>query len=676
MRRRPSFLTTVLVAPFLLTLPAPSALQAQSFTQVQTQGVWVQVEAAPTLTQAQDRTRAYAARLPDVAGYDLGNGWYSVVLGPYSPQDAEAVLRRLRALGDIPADSYLTTGETFARQYWPIGAAANQGLRPVPEGLGGLTTTPEPSLPPPVVTGDAMLDALAADLAAALAETTMTTPESDPLTPETPAPDALITDAVTPDAMIEVEADTALPEASAGTGATTTPPPLPEVTFPNALPDESEREAAASEALLSRPEKEDLQTALRWAGFYSGAIDGAYGRGTRSAMSAWQSAHGLPATGILTTRERGMVLDSYNADLSGLDLAVVSDPEAGVEVLMPLAVVSHSATDAPFVTYDGTGTLPGAQVLLLSQPGDARRLAGLYEIMQTLDAVPPTGPRSLTADGFTIQGSDGRVQSYSHAVLVNGQIKGFTLVWPAGDMRFTRLWNEMRAAFRPIAGGLPEAQVAQDDLTQLDLAAGLTLRVPQAVGAGMFLNQDGAILTDASLVGQCERIEVAGGHPARISHSDAGLGIAVLAPDTKLAPSRVAQFALRGLGIGERLSVAGFPYGAALLTPTLTYGTAAGAGGLSGEAHLARLTMSGAQGDAGGPILDGSGAVVGQFSWPVAPAGQILPADLALVRHSEAITTSLRSAGIAFETAAGAGDIPAATLTRQASEMVVQVMCW
>ena len=661
MRRLPSFLTTALVAPFLLTAPMPQPLHAQGFTQVQSPGVWVQIEAAPTLTQAQDRTRAYAARLSDVAGYDLGNGWYGVVLGPYSPQDAEAVLRRLRALGDIPADSYLTTGTNFARQYWPIGATADQGVRPLPAGIGGLAT-PEPDLPPPVVTGDAMLDALAADLAAALAEAT-----------ESPGPDLAPDDPATPppDALIEVEADTALPEASAPEA-----PALPEVTFPNAIPEETEREAAESENRLSRTEKEDLQSALKWAGFYTGGIDGAFGRGTRSAMSAWQSAQGFNPTGILTTRERNLLLGSYQADLSGLDLALVADPEAGIEVIMPLAAVSHSDTTPPFVVYDGTGAVAGAQVILISQPGDARRLAGLYEIVQSLDTIPPTGPRTLGADSFTIQGANDRMQSYTHATLSGGEIKGFTLVWPAGDLRFARLWNEMRQSLRMTPGTLPAAAAAADDLSQLDLASGLSLRRPQAVGAGVFLNAHGAILTDAELVDNCSRIDVAGGHAAQVGYRDPALGIAVLQPDTRLTPSRVAQFAVGGIAAGARVAVGGYPYGAALLSPTLTFGQAAGAGGLHNEAHLTRLNLTAAAGDTGGPIFDTSGAVVGLFTLPAAPAGQILPPDLGLSRNGTAIMDSLRNAGIGFETFTGAGEIAAPTLTRQAAEMVVQVACW
>ena len=60
----------------------------------------------------------------------------------------------------------------------------------------------------------------------------------------------------------------------------------------------------AKKALLTAGEREQLQVALAWAGVYEGGIDGAFGRGTRTAMALWQGRNGYEATGILTARER------------------------------------------------------------------------------------------------------------------------------------------------------------------------------------------------------------------------------------------------------------------------------------------------------------------------------------------------------------------------------------
>ena len=54
--------------------------------------VWVQVEMLPTLGRAQLSAEGYSEQIPDdVGGYYLGSGWYAVTLGPYSPEEAQAV---------------------------------------------------------------------------------------------------------------------------------------------------------------------------------------------------------------------------------------------------------------------------------------------------------------------------------------------------------------------------------------------------------------------------------------------------------------------------------------------------------------------------------------------------------------------------------------------------------
>ncbi len=99
-------------------------------------GVWIQVEALPTLGRAQSTAEGYASQVEDVEGYYLGSGWYGVALGPYSQADAEAVLARLAADGIVPGDAVLVDGSQFRQQFWPLGsgaAASQAAIDEVPE---------------------------------------------------------------------------------------------------------------------------------------------------------------------------------------------------------------------------------------------------------------------------------------------------------------------------------------------------------------------------------------------------------------------------------------------------------------------------------------------------------------------------------------------------------------
>ena len=108
--------------------------------------VWLQVEAQPNLASAQDRARAYAARLGDVSGFRLPTGWYAIVLGPVARDHAVSVLAGLVNGGRVPQDSFVADGRNFGQQFWPVGGAAArqepvQGLAaPEPEPATILTT--------------------------------------------------------------------------------------------------------------------------------------------------------------------------------------------------------------------------------------------------------------------------------------------------------------------------------------------------------------------------------------------------------------------------------------------------------------------------------------------------------------------------------------------------------
>lgn len=564
--------------------------------------VWVQIEARPTLAEATERARAYAADLPDVNGFALSSGWYAISLGPYTRTDAEQVLRVYRAEGAVPNDSFIAFASTFRQQFWPVGT--------------NLLSPSQPALPP---------------------ATTDVTPQAQ-----------------NPDVVPLVTDDAGIPQ-----------PPLP---------DESPNEARASEALLSREGREGLQVALKWAGFYDGAIDGAFGRGTRGSMAAWQAANNFEQTGILTTLQRETLLAQYNAVLAGLDLQLVRDTTAGIEMMLPLGAVSFDRIEPPFVHYEASGDI-AARVLLISQEGDRGTMFGLYDIMQTLSIVPLEGPRERREDGFTLIGLGGDFVSHTEVSFANGQIKGFTLVWPAGDEdRRLRLLGEMQKSFARIDGVLNFAEGSQSE-QRIDLVSGLEVRKPRQTRSGFYVDQTGTVVTTTDAVSGCGRITLDTDVAAQVIGTDDALGIAVLRPDSPLVPVATAAFQTVTPRLQSEISVAGFSYGGILSAPTLTYGRLAELQGLSGEAHLKRLELEALPGDVGGPVFDAGGAVLGMLSAPVMD-GRQLPQNVSFSVDAAAIRTLLDSLGLPTTSVEGAGTIDPVGLTRRASMMTVLVGCW
>lgn len=554
--------------------------------------VWVQIEAQPSLNEAQTAARRYGASLADVNGFSLGNGWYAIALGPYRQEEAERVLQVYRAEGVIARDSYIAASSDYRQQFWPIGTNLLDGQ-----------VAPAPAAPdsPPVVALD-------------------------------PAP-----------------------------------APAPEPV------DETPRQARESESQLDRDARATLQEAMTWAGVYDGAIDAAFGQGTRAAMARWQTQNGYEATGVLTTRQRAELLRQFNAVFDGLGLEVVRDNATGIALELPTAVVGFDRYEPPFAHFNATGDID-ARVLLISQTGDRTTLAGLYDIMQTLEIVPESGPRSLEADSFTLIGEGALQISHTQVWLRDGALKGFTLVWPAGDeARRSRLLGRMQDSFEWLPGTLDPAEGsgAQD----IDLVSGLEIRKPKQARSGFYVDASGAVLTTAEAVAGCGRITIDESYEAEVVLSDAELGAAILRPRMPLAPLRVAAFQEVTPRLLSDVAVAGYSYGGLLGAPTVTFGQLAELEGLNGETHLKRLALAALEGDAGGPVLDAGGAVLGMLLTR-AQDGRALPEEVSFAATNGALQDVLTRGGITPRLTSDQGRLSAEALTDRAGDMTVLVSCW
>lgn len=438
--------------------------------------------------------------------------------------------------------------------------------------------------------------------------------------------------------------------------------------------DETPAEARRSERTLTGDERKGLQIALRAAGFYNSSIDGAFGPGTRRSMRDWQISNGFEDSGILTTAQRKVLMDQYNAPLISVGMRLEQNTKAGISMQIPAGAVKFARFEPPFAHYDATTDL-GARVLLISQPGNTATLHGLYDIMQTLEIVPLEGPRERSKDRFTLEGSNRDIVSYTQARLIDGEIKGFTLIWPVGDEdRRQRVLSEMKASFSRFEGVLDPAAGA-DTEQRIDLVSGLEVRKPRLSRSGFYIDTKGTVVTTAEAVNACTRITLDEDHQADLVSTDNTVGIAILRPATALAPMSVAQFSAVAPRLQSDVTVSGYSYEGVLGAPTLTYGTVADVKGLRGETDLDRLVLAALPGDAGGPVFDTAGSVLGMLL-PAPDDGQKLPGDVSFTADAAAIRNALDLAGLSVESSVQTSAISPDALTRMATGMTVLVSCW
>ena len=84
---------------------------------------WIQIEAQPSLLEAETRARIYAQEFPDTQAHSIGSGWYAITLGPLPEDEADLRMSQLRARAAIPQDSFLATGANYRQRIYPIGPA-------------------------------------------------------------------------------------------------------------------------------------------------------------------------------------------------------------------------------------------------------------------------------------------------------------------------------------------------------------------------------------------------------------------------------------------------------------------------------------------------------------------------------------------------------------------------
>jgi peptidoglycan hydrolase-like protein with peptidoglycan-binding domain len=446
---------------------------------------------------------------------------------------------------------------------------------------------------------------------------------------------------------------------------------------PPAIPDETPQEARTSESLLTRPDREALQVGLQWFGFYPGAIDGAFGPGTRNAMAEWQAANGLEPTGILTTLQRATLVANYRADQAEFGFQTINEAEAGIEITLPMGQLAFDHYEPPFVHFVPK---PGfdLRIVLISQPGDQAALAGLYDILQTLEIMPPTGDRALGETSFTINGADAGVASYAYVERGQGLIKGYMVTWnPAKADGIDRILPVLQNTFRAVGDtALDPGLVVMDAGTRTGLLAGLEVRRPASSRSGFFVTADGSVLTTTAAVDQCARVTIERDVEMTVALSDAKTGLAVLRPATPLAPPGIATFQQAPDRIGAEIAVAGYSYEDRLSAPVMTFGGLEAAEGLNGEPGLKRLALNALPGDAGGPVLDATGAVLGLLQPAPKAADRQLPPDLAYATDAATIAGVLTGLGITPLKATRQGALPPEDLTRAALQMTVLVSCW
>jgi len=617
---------TLFTASFLAIIGVAGASSNSAHAQA---SYWIQVESQNNIRDTRARAQSFAARFPDTHAFSTTSGWYAVVIGPYPKGEAQALLGRLKAQSRIPADSLLSNGREHLRQLWPL--------------MANTTVTPTPTATAPAVV------------------------VQEPL--------AITPQATTPQTTVKVQEPLAPPVVVATTKPAASPPVVIDPSLP--IPDQDIAATRALERSWTRDQKKQYQTYMVWTGDYEAAIDGDYGRGTRKAIKQFQAREGFEDTGYLTQAQLDILKQRYDDTVAMLGIDTLRDLDAGIEIKYPSNLVTFGRFEPPFVHYKSKGTSK-ARMMLISQQGGRDTLKSLYDIMSTLDYIPPEGYRKRRRDWFVLSGRNDKVVSYTYAKTANGEIKGFTLIWPPEmDAQMRPLATAMYNSFIPLDGYVLDETLggAQGTEPAIDLAINVDTNQPTRAASGFFISADGVILTHVANINQCNRITIADGVDVELIARNQKLGLAVLKPKSAYTPKSFALFSGEAPEMGTEITVAGFSFPDVMEEATLNYGTLTSTSGMRGNPENIRVSAFLEAGDAGGPVLDDRGAVIGMELLKSSETAN-LPEYVNFALKAATITKILDHRSLTYGRSTAFDPVAPEDLAFMASDFTVKVSCW
>ena len=432
-------------------------------------------------------------------------------------------------------------------------------------------------------------------------------------------------------------------------------------------------QAPLSAADFDEGERLAYQTALSWFNEYTGEIDGIFGSGTRGAIASFQESHGFSPTGQLTRAQSALLLNLYNAETAKVRLEVLEDEASGISIAIPHALVRFAGYNSPVVHYEPVSEA-GMTLFLLSMEGNDASLEAMRNLLLNSDFLPGEREHRLERQQFWISGTDGVTSSYAHGQLNGNRLKGFAANWNhEHDEVMQRILNAMQASFRELHEGTLDPELTQEapEFT-MEMLASLPRPMVRKSASGFYVDETGRVATTASAVAQCDAIQVGSGEPMTVVVSDPELEVAILEPKNPLRPISHAGTDDIGRSRGSGITVSGYSYGGELGFPTATRGAWIGNDIVSGNPDLRLIEAPVLPGDAGGPVMDDAGVVLGMLRPPVV-SGRAVPDQ---VHHLVAAPAVWRLAAVEPTTAAEPTGLDAVDIARHAQEMTVLVRCF
>lgn len=378
---------------------------------------------------------------------------------------------------------------------------------------------------------------------------------------------------------------------------------------------------------LSVAEKRFLQAVLALQGYYNGLIDGAWGRGSQSALERFSQQ---------TFDQEPFNSDAAYLTLIGLDAfsrdgwEPVDIDYLAISLMLPLnrmRMTAKNGVQEDWEHADKDISLRLTDLLLGDMASlhdglerSADQIGAPYTVRQPDLWV--TSVRSSLGTGYArsdlIGGTwstvviFGAMAHASEVGLVVSSIKvgPSNQILPENDGILIKLATELEVILnedreieqRPSSrNGIGVSQAPQDQQPVSN---------PQrSSGTGFFVSRDATMLTNAHVVEGCSSITV-DGMPAQVISVSQAFDLAVIKPAVDGDVSYL-KFAAAEAGLNADITIAGYPLYGLLGGLNVSRGSISSMTGLGGDETSVQISAPVQPGNSGGPVIDRGGNVVG-----------------------------------------------------------------
>jgi S1-C subfamily serine protease len=209
---------------------------------------------------------------------------------------------------------------------------------------------------------------------------------------------------------------------------------------------------------------------------------------------------------------------------------------------------------------------------------------------------------------------------------------------------------------------------------------------PVADGSGFVVSEDGHVLTNNHLAGNCSSVHVrlrdGTDQVVSVFAHDEINDLALLVLPTR--PSSVASFRSgKAVRPGEPVVVVGFPLSQTLASgANVSTGSVAALAGIYDDSRFLQFSAPIQPGNSGGPVLDAGGNVIGIATATLdtvktlRSTGGALPQNLNFAIKNAVSITFMEKNGVAYHNATSTGSYAPADIAERAKTFTVYVQCW